>query len=1446
MSRMPRTVLLGVCILICATALTLIGWFPSLRNPSWPGRTVHAEAGGFGGQVTDILTGQPIAGAQVSAGNVQAATDERGYYRLTVPVGTYEIRVRAVGYIAMSKSRQIATANAIAIVDFDMVPAEPTEDQRARLDTLFRQQVGAGTSSEELEAARFNLGAAGLTRLPATIRVLMPDGIVVVMPIDEYVKGVVPNEMPPYWPMEALKAQAVAARCYAATARRHASVGADVCTTVHCQVWSPTHYETTDRAVEATHNVVATYSGNIIFAYFFGHCDGHTRNSEDVWGVPLPYCRSVSCPCGFTTMYGHGVGMCQEGARVMASNGSDYREILTHYYSNVQISTPPQATLSSGRVQPTEGDTATLFTFEVVYTGSDKPIIPNLYIDDYSYIMEAAGSLADGSTLYRYKTTLPAGDHTYGFHFEDGYHAPVNLPASGSFQGPRVRVRGTQFPTPTPSPTPQGTQASQWSQTTWRDFTDGTRYNVLLTREDNGELALQPGSTFGEYTSTVKLAPINFLAVGSQWQVYTPAGTAITIALRTSADASSWSGWVLIPPMDAQREEARLSYGELLYLRGPYLQYRVSFATRQPGTGPVLRSLAIVFIDSSRGPSAAQAQALAVRVAAGGPLIIPRAGWGCNEALMTWPPEYRTVRKVVVHHTSTPNGDTDPAATVRAIYYYHAVTRGWGDIGYNYLIDTQGRIYEGRFGGEGVVGGHAKQYAWGSIGVSLIGDYEQVDVPAPMQNALVELLAWKCNLHFVHPTQHGFFIDKDLPNIMGHRDGASTDCPGKYAYARLPEIRQAVLKRMADLPPNVRIDVPANNAEVSGVVNLLATGSPAVTEVTFYVDGVQRATDTSPPFSWKWNSVAVSEGQHQVKARARTALGLQAENTVTISVDNTPPSGSLRGPTFSNVPTVTLTTLADGAGWMQFSDGWRWEGEDLRHQTGRVTADPDALNRLAWVGRAGSDAAGWWYGPYYKDLPTGRSYRVYFRFKAADNNTSADLATLDVSDNNGLNTYASQTLTGQDIARPLAYQEAYLDFNYYRHDEAGLEFRTFYTARSDLYLDRVHLFRTPRAYASSIEWVLPAGDGPKEVDVRYIDAAGNVSPVYATTIVLDTMPPQWLGWDGAHALVRDSVSGLHVSSAEFTGSNDGGVTWEPWQAAVITATEGSVDTVLVSAPRIWENYRFRIADRAGNQSESPLYGLPTPVPTFATPTPLLTPSATPTASAMPSLTATCTPTPEATATPSPTSTATVSPTSTHTPTQTATASPTLTNTPAETATASPTATLSPSATQTPAPTLTASPTPGPGMTPTSPPGIGLVRGRVLLQGRARFDGVAISINDLPAVTSREDGSFVLTGVPAGTYSLMLRMPGYLFATRQGVIVSAGTETVVPDVILRGGDANGDCVVTLSDLVIVSSNFGGSPPRDARADLNQDGRVDLQDLLLVTINLGQTCPGPRTP
>jgi hypothetical protein len=174
--------------------------------------------------------------------------------------------------------------------------------------------------------------------IPETLLVQFPDGHIEEMEMEEYLKGVVPTEMGLEKPIEALKAQAIASRSYVANTRRHARDGFDICTTPHCQVYKPENrYEDSDRAVDETAGLVLTYKGGIAGAPYFAHCDGHTRNSEDVWPGKVAFCRSVPCICGYDKLWGHGVGMCQRGAAAMARQGSIAPDILTHYYTGVEI-----------------------------------------------------------------------------------------------------------------------------------------------------------------------------------------------------------------------------------------------------------------------------------------------------------------------------------------------------------------------------------------------------------------------------------------------------------------------------------------------------------------------------------------------------------------------------------------------------------------------------------------------------------------------------------------------------------------------------------------------------------------------------------------------------------------------------------------------------------------------------------------------------------------------------------------------------------------------------------------------------------------------------------------------------------------------------------------------------------------------------------------------------
>lgn len=212
--------------------------------------------------------------------------------------------------------------------------------------------------------------------IPKTLLIRLSGGQVQETDLDEYLKGVVPSEMGLQKPIEALKAQAIAARSYAATTRRHARDGFDICTTTHCQVWKPANrYPDSDRAVDETAGQVVTLRGRIVATPFFGHCDGRTRNSEDVWSGVMQHCRSVSCICGYTSMYGHGVGMCQRGAAAMAREGATAAEILKHYYKGTEITmatsiprTGFQTSLVLGRVVDAGGNP--LSGFRLLLKGS--------------------------------------------------------------------------------------------------------------------------------------------------------------------------------------------------------------------------------------------------------------------------------------------------------------------------------------------------------------------------------------------------------------------------------------------------------------------------------------------------------------------------------------------------------------------------------------------------------------------------------------------------------------------------------------------------------------------------------------------------------------------------------------------------------------------------------------------------------------------------------------------------------------------------------------------------------------------------------------------------------------------------------------------------------------------------------------------------------------------
>jgi len=176
--------------------------------------------------------------------------------------------------------------------------------------------------------------------LPASVRVLMPNGQVEVMKLETYLAGAVAAEIGTSAPLEALKAQAVASRTYVVSAERHHEQNADVCITGHCQKWKrvdPVTAPEVFRALSETWGMVAVHDGKLINAFFFEHCDGHTRNAEEMLIPAADYLRGVDCSCGHLNLKGHGVGMCKRGAIVMARRSASFVQILRHYYRGIVV-----------------------------------------------------------------------------------------------------------------------------------------------------------------------------------------------------------------------------------------------------------------------------------------------------------------------------------------------------------------------------------------------------------------------------------------------------------------------------------------------------------------------------------------------------------------------------------------------------------------------------------------------------------------------------------------------------------------------------------------------------------------------------------------------------------------------------------------------------------------------------------------------------------------------------------------------------------------------------------------------------------------------------------------------------------------------------------------------------------------------------------------------------
>ena len=361
------------------------------------------------------------------------------------------------------------------------------------------------------------------------------------------------------------------------------------------------------------------------------------------------------------------------------------------------------------------------------------------------------------------------------------------------------------------------------------------------------------------------------------------------VELRTRTSSGVWSPWQTAAPEAEDRPD-----------RGAPERTRSGWMVGNPWWAPGSTRLEVRTVGRVTRVRAWFVRSPAARVPirqvafAGSPKIVPRSGWKADEKIVRAAPRYAPVlRFAVVHHTagSSTYKPEESAAIVRGIELYHVKANGWDDIGYNFLVDRYGQVFEGRRGGlqRNVIGAHAEGFNTGSVGIAVIGTYSAKAPTPEAENALARLLAWRLDVGHVDPASSAMVTSGGnakvragagvyMRAISGHRDAGFTACPGNALYARLGQLRE--IASTTGLP---KLYDPRLAGKIGRFVRFSARLSqPLVWTVTVKGPGGARVAEksgTGDRISWFWDASGLEPGRYTWTMEAdgaRPARGIVA------------------------------------------------------------------------------------------------------------------------------------------------------------------------------------------------------------------------------------------------------------------------------------------------------------------------------------------------------------------------------------------------------------------------------------------------------------------------------------------------------------------------------------------------------------------------------------------
>ena len=454
--------------------------------------------------------------------------------------------------------------------------------------------------------------------------------------------------------------------------------------------------------------------------------------------------------------------------------------------------------------------------------------------------------------------------------------------------------------------------------------------------------------------------PARFNMVGLHWR------GAGRVEFRTRSLSGRWGAWVDAAPEEEDQPNTGATEGvrtRSWRLGSPYWvgpSSRIEYRLR----GRVTRLRAYFVWSPSDGVPGRTLQK------AGAPAVMPRGSWRADESIRRAGPYFApSLQMAIVHHTAGSNGysQAEAPAIVRGIEIYHVKGNGWNDIGYNFLVDRFGQVYEGRFGGidRNVIGAHAQGFNTGSAGVSVIGEYSSLTISNKARDALERLLAWRLDIAHLDPATTLTYISGGNPRypvgipvflrtVSGHRDTGLTDCPGNSLYGILNAVAGDVSR--IGLP---KLYAPTVTGTVPGLVRFrarLSAGLPWTIDVLDAAGSFVTSTSgLGSTIDWTWDASFAAPGSYTYAIRggddvtpavgaigsAELALaisGLAADPaTVTPNGDGVADAATI---SYSlSVPAVVTAIVRDslGEGVATLQQGWK------RAAPQKLRFDPAAL-----------------------------------------------------------------------------------------------------------------------------------------------------------------------------------------------------------------------------------------------------------------------------------------------------------------------------------------------------------------------------------------------------------------------------------------------------------------------------------------------------------------------